>query len=222
MCGNGARCLARYAREAGIAGDPLPEPAPAKAGGGTRLVFDTDGGRYTADVAANGRTVRLHVPPPRGFGPVALREAEVAGETWQIWTGTEHTVRFVEDAEKAPVATEGPAVRRDPALGPAGANVNFVEVVEDGEAGGPARLRARTFEKGVEAETLACGTGALASALAARLSGRVAADAVAVEMPGGTLRVGFRLPEGKSSAEAVTDLTLEGPAEVVYQGTLEM
>jgi diaminopimelate epimerase len=146
----------------------------------------------------------------------------VGGETLRIWTGTEHAVRFVEDAERAPVATEGPAVRRDPALAPAGANVNFVEVVADGEAdGGRARLRARTFEKGVEAETLACGTGALAAALAARLSGRITADAVAVEMPGGTLHVGFRLPEGASAAGAVEALTLEGPAEVVYQGTLE-
>jgi diaminopimelate epimerase len=214
MCGNGARCLARFAREGGIAGEPLAD-------GGARLVFDTDGGRYAADVAADGR-VRLHVPPPRDFGRVALREAEVDGETWRIWTGTEHTVRFVEDVTKAPVATEGPAVRRDPTLAPAGANVNFVEVVAAGEAaGGRARLRARTFEKGVEAETLACGTGALAAALAARLAGRIAADAVAVEMPGGTLDVGFCLPEGAATAEAVTDLTLEGPAEFVYLGTLE-
>jgi diaminopimelate epimerase len=206
MCGNGARCLARYAHEAGVGGTPLPE-------GRTRLVFDTDGGRYTADVAADGRTVRLHVPPPRDFGAVALQEARVEGETWRIWTGTEHTVRFVDDVEAAPVNTEGPAIRRDPALVPTGANVNFVEV-KDG-----ATIRARTFEKGVEAETLACGTGALASALAARLSGRLTADAVAVEMPGGTLRVGFRLCG--DTAEAVRDLTLEGPAEVVFLGTLE-
>jgi diaminopimelate epimerase len=82
-------------------------------------------------------------------------------------------------------------------------------------------VRARTYEKGVEAETLACGTGALASALAARLSGRISADHVEVEMPGGVLRVGFVLPEETPTAEGVRELTLEGPAEVVYQGTLE-
>jgi diaminopimelate epimerase len=212
MCGNGARCLARYAREAGVHGEPLGE-------GRTRLVFDTDGGRYTADVAADGRTVRLHVPPPRGFGRVTLREADVEGETYGIWTGTEHTVRFVDRVEEAPVGIEGPAIRYDPALAPAGANVNFVAVEENGPE---ARIAVRTYEKGVEAETLACGTGALAAALVARLTGRVYAQAIAVRMPGGVLGVQFQLPEGATEAGAVTDLTLQGPAEVVYQGTLEM
>lgn len=212
MCGNGARCLARYARSAGIPGIPLLHDV-------ARLVFDTDGGRYTADVTD--ASVRLHVPPPRAFGTVALHEAGVDGETWQIWTGTEHTVRFVADVATAPVNTEGPLVRRDSALAPAGANVNFVEVVRGGADGEAAHLRARTFEKGVEGETRACGTGAVASALAARLAGRISAHEVAVEMPGGTLYVGFRLPEGALSAEAVTDLTLEGPAETVFQGMLE-
>src|SRR5690606_14573271 len=111
---------------------------------GTGLVFDSDCGRSPADVTADGRTVRLHVPPPRAFERVALQEAQAAGETWRIWTGTEHAVRFVDDVEAAPVATEGPAIRRDPALAPAGANVNFVEVR------GAGAIRARTFEKGVE------------------------------------------------------------------------
>src|SRR5690606_9265134 len=206
-CGNGARCLARYARQAGLAAEPL--------------VFDTDGGRYTAEVPAEVPAegdVRLRVPPPRAFGEVALLDAEVEGPTYGIWTGTEHAVRFVEDVRVAPVATEGPAIRRDAALAPAGANVNFVQIETSG-LDGLARVRVRTFEKGVEAETLACGTGALASALAARLSGRVQAERVEVVMPGGALRVGFRLGED-GAAESVRDLTLEGPAEVVYLGTL--
>lgn len=205
MCGNGARCLARYARQAGITAEPL--------------VFDTDGGRYTADAPAEG-DVRLHVPPPRDFGEVTLQDAVLDGPTFGIWTGTEHTVRFVDDTHTAPLATDGPAIRRDSALQPSGANVNFVEI-QASSPDGTARVRARTFEKGVEAETLACGTGALASALAARLSGRVATDRIEVEMPGGTLRVGFTLgPDG--TAESVRGLTLEGPAETVYRGTLEM
>ena len=93
---------------------------------------------------------------------------------------------------------------------PTGTNVDFVEVV------GPDRVRVRTFEKGVEAETLACGTGALASALVAHLDGRLGEGrerSVAVEMPGGTLTVGFR-----AEGEAVAGLTLAGPAETVYEG----
>lgn len=205
MCGNGARCLARFAAAGGI--DAIP------------LVFDTDGGRCTADLLDDSLgSVRLHVPPPKAFGEVALQDADVEGPTYGICAGTEHVVRFVEDVATAPVRSEGPAIRSDTALAPAGANVNFVEVVDANTA----HIRARTFEKGVEGETLACGTGAVASALVSRLTGRVNADDIAVEMPGGTLRVGFSLADGAITAEEIQDLTLEGPAEVVYQGTLTM
>jgi len=198
MCGNGARCLARFAARAGL-GD--------RDGDTTKLVFDTDGGRYRATVPTDG-DVTLDVPPPRDFA-----RAEVAGEPdlWQIWTGTEHAVRFVPDATAEDVHATGGRIRHDGAFAPAGTNVNFVEVVADDA------VVARTFEKGVEAETLACGTGAVASALAARLAGRLSSDRVAVRMPGGTLHVGFRLDGGD-----VTDVTLAGPAEVVYEGTLEL
>jgi diaminopimelate epimerase len=75
----------------------------------------------------------------------------------------------------------------------------------------------RTYEIGVEAVTLACGTGAMASALVARLQGHLEADTVTVEMQGGVLKIGFRL-EG----EVVHDLYLEGPTESVYRGTVEV
>ena len=91
--------------------------------------------------------------------------------------------------------------------------MNFVEVVE----AEPARVKVRTFEKGVEAETLACGTGALAAAVVPRLLGRLGGDEVEVEARGGTLRVGFRL-----DGAVVRDLWLEGPAVTVFQGTLEL
>ncbi len=198
MCGNGARCLARFAARAGL-GDTD--------GDATTLVFDTDGGRYRASVPAEG-DVTLDVPPPRAWA-----RAAVDGETdlWRIWTGTEHAVRFVPDVAAEDVDTFGRRLRHDAAFAPAGTNVNFVEVRS------PDAVVARTFEKGVEAETLACGTGAVASALAARLAGRLASDRVAVHMPGGTLHVGFRL-----NGEEVTDVTLAGPAETVYEGTLEL
>jgi len=214
MCGNGARCLARFARRAGIEGAPGDE--------GTRvLTFDTDAGRYSAVVPDDeGAPVRLAVPSPRGFGPVGLRGMPVpkASRVYGIWTGTEHAVLFVPDVTAEDVFQVGGRIRYDEAFRPAGTNVNFVEVRDAGEAGGTAVVRVRTYEKGVEGETLACGTGALASALVARLDGRVHADRVAVEMPGGTLTVAFRL-DG-DAAEDVADLTLEGPAEVVYDGTL--
>ena len=206
MCGNGARCLARFAARAGLG---------TEADGVVALAFDTDGGPYRATVggrAASG-DVALDVPPPRGFGPAGVASDP---DVLRIWTGTEHAVVFTDDAASADVAGTGARLRHDAAFAPTGTNVDFVEVLQTGL---DARVRARTFEKGVEAETLACGTGALASALAARLAGRLGdADrqSVAVEMPGGTLAVTFRL-----DGDAVADLTLAGPAETVYEGTLE-
>ena len=227
MCGNGARCLARFAARAGL-GDAD--------GDGTRhLTFDTDGGRYTATVpdpdSASG-PVTLAMPPPRAFGRTEVSVGE--RPVWEIWTGTEHAVVFSDDAAGEDLDALAPPVRHAPAF-PHGANVNLVQLLSSqttsplpegegqGEGSPTARLRVRTFEKGVEGETLACGTGAVAAALAARLAGRTDADRVAVEMPGGTLTVGFAIgpADGDDPAAAVSALTLAGPADAVYDGTLE-
>ncbi len=200
MCGNGARCLARFARRAGI--------------DDREMIFETDAGVLRADVPhAESYPVRIYLTTPREFTEDRALDSTAArevGPLHTIWTGTEHAVCFVVDVAETPVERWGKAVRHDAALAPAGANVDFVQVVD--EAG----LKARTFEKGVESETLACGTGAIASAVVARLLGHINEDRINVEMPGGTLTVGFRF-EGR----LVEDLYLEGPAEVVYRGTFE-
>ncbi len=214
MCGNGARCLARFAARAGLGRD---------AGDDVRLTFDTDGGRYSARVdggrGASG-AVSLSVPPPRDLAPVSGFEHVVqtdgaASPLVRIWTGTEHVVAFVDDVALVDLETVGARLRHDPAFAPAGTNVNVVHVAESG-ADAAARIAVRTFEKGVEGETLACGTGALAAALAAFRTGRVHDPAMDVTMPGGTLRVHFTV-----SGDAVENLVLEGPAETVFEGTLE-
>lgn len=198
MCGNGARCLALYARSAGLESQPL--------------IFDTDAGRYEAYVDVDpSADVRLVLGPHADYGKRDLAAMDgLPGEAHYIWTGTEHVVVFVPDVDQAPVAETGPVLRADPAISSTGANVNYVEVT------GRAALRVRTFEKGVEAETLACGTGATASAIVACLSGRIAAGRVEVNMPGGRLVVDIqgdpRFPDR---------LVLEGPAEVVFRGSFE-
>lgn len=205
MCGNGARCLARFARLAGIRDNPLR--------------FETDAGIYRAEVPDDPQApVRLYLPPagtyepnPRLATPLDTQFESVAF----IWTGTEHLVCFVPSVEATPVADWGPRLRHDPALQPRGANVDFVEVV--GEAQERSVLRARTYEKGVEAETLACGTGAVAAALVAWREGRVRRLPIEVHMPGGVLTVGFRPGDDDE-----TELFLEGPAEVVFRGTVEI
>ena len=216
MCGNGARCLARFARNAGI----TPEP----------LVFASDAGPVRASVpdpasgagqALPSAPVRLFVEPPRHFRPEEKMQSEAAqqsGPVHYLWTGTEHAVCFVPDVREAPVAEWGPAIRHDAALAPAGANADFAQVVQAGDANGTrAQLRVRTFEKGVEAETQACGTGAIAAAITSRLLGHTASDVVDVRMPGGLLTVGFRIEEGQAK-----DVFLEGPADVVFRGTIEV
>ncbi len=199
MCGNGARCLALFARQAGLEEDAF--------------AFESDAGVYRARFAEEG--VRIYATPPRDFS--AERALAGGGTAAYVWTGTPHVVRFVEEAESAPVEEEGRRLRHDAAFAPEGANANFVQVEAEGGGAEEARLRVRTFEKGVEAETEACGTGALAAAVVAGLVGRIEAERVAVVMPGGTLYVGFR-----REGEGVTDLYLEGPAEVTFRGTVEV
>lgn len=200
MCGNGARCLARFARRAGIRDE--------------EMLFETDAGVFRAHVPQDDAAdVRLYLAPPKDFAPsiaLASVEARSAGDVHYVWTGTEHAVCFVDDVHETPVGEWGPAIRHDEALAPAGANVDFVQIGAD-------RLVARTFEKGVEDETYACGTGAVAAATSARLLGHIDWDRVDVEMPGGTLTVGF-----KTDGREFSELYLEGPAETVFRGTVEI
>lgn len=143
MCGNGGRCVTEFAHFRGI--------TPAD---GSNYVFAAADGVHTARIlSSDGRTstVRLRMTAPTVPAPV------LGGHF--VNTGTRHFVLFVDDVEKVDVATEGARLRHDPAFAPEGTNVNFVQRLTDGS------LKVRTFEKGVEAETLACGTGVVASAL---------------------------------------------------------
>jgi diaminopimelate epimerase len=126
-----------------------------------------------------------------------------------INTGVPHAVLFVPDADRAMVQQLGPEIRRHAHFGPKGTNVNFVQRL------GPNHIRVRTFERGVEGETLACGTGVTAAALvAARLHGFT--SPVKVQVQGGEqLEVGFREDDGEFA-----DVRLTGPAESVFEGRI--
>ncbi len=198
MCGNGARCLFRFARRVGFQNDPL--------------AFDTDAGLYRATPAPgdNSSGVRLFVPDVTDVrADVALdRSVPQAVRTLCFaHAGTEHLVAVVDDLEAVPVGKWGRRLRRDPQLAPAGANVNFVEL------GGESDLGLRTYEKGVEAETPSCGTGVLAAAETAGRLMEVDPDTtLQVRTPGGELAVG-RTEEGT--------LYLQGPAVSVFDGRVE-
>ena len=195
MCGNGARCVARLAHELGA--------APS------RMTIETAAGLLRAEVL--GDQVRLHMPEPADWR--LDQTIEIHGRPLRysfVNTGVPHVVAEVADLPACPVAEWGAAVRGHPAFAPAGTNVNFVALAP------PSALRVRTFERGVEAETLACGTGATASALVAARLGRLKPP-VQVETAGGyTLTVDFRL-----TAQGAADVTLLCPAEHVFKGEVD-
>jgi len=125
-------------------------------------------------------------------------------------TGVPHLVVFRDDVDMIDVVTEGRKLRYSPLYAPAGVNVNFVQIEGEG-------LRLRTYERGVEDETLACGTGATSSAIAAALSGKIVSDQAEVRVKGGTLQIAFKIRN-----ETVTDIRLRGPATFVFSGEKEI
>ena len=145
MCGNGGRCIVAFADMLGL--------KPASPDGTWR--FRAPDGIHVATIlqkpSANLWTVRLKMIDVEGVTPVM--------DGYFLNTGTRHFVKFVDDVDGIDVEKEGKRLRWDKAFQPDGTNVNFVQIAEDG-------LHVRTFEKGVEGETLACGTGITASAIA--------------------------------------------------------
>ncbi len=198
MCGNGARCFARFAARL----------LPAHPG---VLSFETPAGIILARFDGELVTINMSTPkdhrPPAPL-PVNSRELEVHF----LNTGVPHAVVFVEDAETVDVRADGAALRYHEAFQPRGTNANFAQVVA------PGRLILRTYERGVEDETLACGTGICAAALLHHLA-HGAPSPVAVTVRGGdTLQAGFvRTEDGQ-----FTEVTLTGPADFVFEGTISL
>ncbi|PLX50783.1 MAG: diaminopimelate epimerase [Desulfobulbaceae bacterium] len=197
MCGNGARCAARYAHSKGI--------APA------RMSFMTVAGLIRAEVIDD--QVKLEMTPPMATEPkVTLtfggQERTLAFSN----TGVPHAVYFVDDNGTTPVKEWGREVRMHHHFQPAGTNVNFAQVT------GPSALRVRTYERGVEDETMACGTGAVAAALLGGLLGHVRSP-VTVESSGGEILTIFFDIEDREQ-NLVKNVFLEGPASFIYEGQL--
>lgn len=195
MCGNGARCFARFVQR--VTGSDRPFTFETKAGViGARF----EGERVTVDLTAP-QQLRLDETVPLQSGPTKIHSLD---------TGVPHAVVYVPDADQAMVTTLGPEIRRHSHFAPRGTNVNFVQVLE------PGFIRVRTYERGVEGETLACGTGVTASALiCARLHGFGSPVKVRVQS-GDVLEVGFAVSNGDFS-----NVTLKGPAEFVFEGTMK-
>ncbi|MGA2176280.1 MAG: diaminopimelate epimerase [Verrucomicrobiota bacterium] len=196
MCGNGARCFARFVRR--LTGVDKPFRFETRAG---VIAARFDGEKVTVSLTAPA-DLRLRRKILLGTGPAEIHSVN---------TGVPHAVLFVEDADKAMVQALGREIRHHALFAPRGANVNFVQVL------GPGAIRVRTYERGVEGETLACGTGVTASALVtAELRGFK--SPVQVQVQGGdTLEVSFARGNGRFAGVALT-----GPAEFVFEGRIEM
>jgi diaminopimelate epimerase len=194
MCGNGGRCAARFAVLRGIA----PE----------RLSFETLAGIIEAEV--HGRQVKLQMVQPWGMEldlTVGIDGQEHCLHF--INSGVPHAVEIVADVSRVAVADLGGKIRFHPRFQPAGTNANFVQPIAR------RHLKVRTYERGVEGETLACGTGAVASALIAAAKGLVDSP-VAVETTGQeVLNIHF-ISKGKSYERVF----LEGDTRLVYEGHL--
>ncbi len=203
MCGNGAMCVARYARMIGVASQPVVRVAT---GSGTLEAYVEDPAKPT---------VRLRLPEPTGL---VTRYLDLEGSTYahvgSVDTSTPHVVAMVEDVVSHDVRGEGKRLRLDPRWQPAGTNVDFVTIVDRHN------IRMRTFERGVEAETLSCGTGAVAAAILGSLWGS-AEPPIRVETSGGfPLEVDFNTPGGEDEVAPFAP-HLTGHARVVYSGVLD-
>ena len=198
MCGNGARCLVRYAVEEGYAQEDETVAVETLAG--------------VREAVCDGDEVRVEMGVPSFDADDVPARREVVREAIEGWevtavdTGVPHAVTFVEDLDAVDVNEKAPPVRNADVF-PEGANVNFVERDED-----DVTFRVRTFERGVEAETLSCGTGAVAVAAVARRLGKTRQDEVHVKKRGGPLTVTFEKRESEGTAY------MSGPAVLVYEG----
>jgi diaminopimelate epimerase len=200
MSGNGGRCAARLAYLLGI--------APKK------MVFETLAGPVRAEVFESGRTkeamVKIEMPAPKDLRLEV--KIPVEGRTYVghfLNTGVPHTVLFVEDLDSSDVVRLGRAIRYHAFFQPAGTNVNFVSLQK------PGSIRMRTYERGVEDETLACGTGAVATALVAGALGRGSSPTSLIQKSGVSLRVYYRW-----DGAGFSEVFLEGDARMVYAGTV--
>jgi diaminopimelate epimerase len=205
LCGNGSRAAVKMAASLGLVNG--------------KALFEAFDGAHVAEIEPGG-IVRLKMND--------VREVKRMGDDFFINTGSPHVIRFVNDVKNYPVFEEGKTIRYDGQFSPGGTNVNFVEILPDKS------IFVRTYERGVEDETLSCGTGVTAAALAA--SFYKLTSPVTVKTPGGSLEVKFKanlpdlhtslprekpgLPTGQPGM--FQDIYLIGPAKLVYEGDLEL
>jgi diaminopimelate epimerase len=193
LCGNGSRAAVKFASSLGIVNG--------------KSTFEAYDGPHDAEI--HGDLVRIKMGD--------VKEVKRIGEDYFINTGSPHYIRFVNDLQHYPVFEEGQKIRYSDSFKPGGTNVNFLEILPGNV------LFVRTYERGVENETLSCGTGVTAAALAASLKGL--SSPISIKALGGDLSVEFQKPQStcdNGHSVIFQDIFLVGPAKMVFEGHLEL
>ena len=193
MCGNGGRCIVAFANDLGI----IPSEGSFSATDGLHRFKVLDNNEYAISLKN-------------------VDKVEVMSNAYFIHTGSPHWVEFVDDLNGFDVHNKGKKIRLDPMFGKGGTNVNFLVDALTG-------LEIATFERGVEAETLACGTGVTAAAMAYYVSKGWQVDLfeVSIKAKGGLLHVSFR-PNHNNEIPTFSDVWLTGPAVQVFKGEIRL
>ena len=188
MCGNGGRCLVAFAKKLNVIQNSA--------------TFIATDGLHHATIADDG-LVSLQM--------INVDKVKVSSDHVFLNTGSPHHVQLVDDLENYNIKENGAAIRYGDLYGQAGSNINFVKQIDD------ATFSLRTYERGVEDETLSCGTGATAVAIAMNVLGKTNASSIDLNVEGGKLVVSFDKKEGQ-----FTNVVLKGPAEFVFKGTIQI
>ena len=186
MCGNGGRCLVAFAKKLQVIENQA-----------TFIAID---GLHHATIGDDG-LVSLQM--------IDVDEVKVSPDHVFLNTGSPHHVQLVDDLENYNIKENGAAIRYGDLYGKAGSNINFVRQIDD------TTFSLRTYERGVEDETLSCGTGATAVAIAMNVLGKTEASSINLNVEGGKLVVSFDKGVGK-----FTNVFLKGPAKFVFEGTI--
>jgi diaminopimelate epimerase len=196
MCGNGARCFAKFVQKL--------------TGAKEKVTFETLAGLVTAYY--NGDNVSIRLTQPKDL-KLNIRLPLKNGEhiVHFINTGVPHTVMFVEDADKIDVKNQGAEIRYHNLFAPRGTNANFVQIKDK------SFIRVRTYERGVENETLACGTGITASSLITALIHNFPSPIKVLVKSGDIMEISFT-----RNGDQFENVILTGPAEFVFNGTIDI
>jgi diaminopimelate epimerase len=187
MCGNGGRCLVAFAKSLGVING--------------KASFTAIDGLHEATILED-NTVSLVMSD--------VKEVKIYPEYIFLDTGSPHHVQMEVDLHHLDVKTIGSSIRYSDLYGRTGSNVNFVKQVSDNT------FAIRTYERGVEDETLSCGTGATAVAIAMHTTGKTTAQAIGINVEGGKLEVSFN-----QKGSSYTNVILKGPATFVFKGTIQ-